>query len=179
MNTANPPRTLLTSCGGWHLPGTARAFAARGALAGLWISGKNRAGVPADQYRRCWPFHLAMKPFYCCAPQIWTERAFYAFFPLWRAWLNRQPWPECNVVQAIMGYATEPFDRAEKTGALQGRGLPEQPSGQLLRFLAARVRPLVSGRKGAHSAMDVRPDEPRTGAGGPDSLPLDVCARQP
>ncbi len=119
MNTANPPRTLLTSCGGWHLPGTARAFAARGALAGLWISGKNRAGVPADQYRRCWPFHLAMKPFYCCAPQIWTERAFYAFFPLWRVWLNRQPWPECNVVQAIMGYATEPFDRAEKTGALK------------------------------------------------------------
>jgi glycosyltransferase involved in cell wall biosynthesis len=60
-----------------------------------------------------------MKPFYHMAPQIWTERAFYAFFPLWRAWLNRQPWPDCNVVQAIMGYGTEPFDRADRTGAFK------------------------------------------------------------
>ena len=119
MNVANSPRTLLATCGGWHLPFTAKAFDARGALAGLWISGKNSTGLPAGKFRRCWPFHLAMKPFYHLAPQIWTERAFYAFFPIWRAWLNRQPWPECDVVQAIMGYATEPFDQADRRGAFK------------------------------------------------------------
>jgi len=113
------PRVLLATPGGWHLPSTARAFAARDALAGLWISNKNSTGIPLEQYRRCWPLHLAMKPFYRFAPQIWSERAFYAHFPLWKHWFNRQIWPECNVVQAIMGFATEPFDRAEKNGALK------------------------------------------------------------
>jgi glycosyltransferase involved in cell wall biosynthesis len=112
-------RVLLATAGGWHLSNTAKAFETRGALAGLWISGRNGTAVPAGKYRRCWPFHLLMKPFYHVAPQIWTEHAFYSFFPVWRWWLNRQPWPECNVVQAIMGFATEPFDRAEKTGALK------------------------------------------------------------
>jgi glycosyltransferase involved in cell wall biosynthesis len=119
MNIANPPKTLLITCGGWYLPNTARAFNTRSALAGLWISGKNATGIPADKFHRCWPFHLAMKPFYHLAPQIWTERAFYAFFPLWCAWLKRQPWPECSVVHSIMGYATEPFEVAEKTNALK------------------------------------------------------------
>ena len=110
---------LLAAAGGWHLPNTARALAGRNALAGLWISNANRAGVPPAKFRRCWPLHLALKPFYWGAPQIWTEKAFYAFFPLWKNWFRAQPWPECEVVQAIMGYATEPFDRAEKTGALK------------------------------------------------------------
>jgi glycosyltransferase involved in cell wall biosynthesis len=127
-------QVLLATAGGWHLSNTAKAFAVRSALAGLWISGKNSTGVPADKYRRCWPFHLAMKPFYHFAPQIWEERAFYAFFPIWRAWLNRQPWPECNVVQAIMGYATEPFDRAEKTGALKVVDCPNSHPATLYGF---------------------------------------------
>jgi len=114
----NPPKVLLIAPG-WYLPNTAKALDTRAALAGLWLANKNSTGVPADRYRRCWPFHLAMKPFYHLATQIWTERAFYAFFALWRAWLNRQPWPDCNVVHAIMGYATEPFNTAEKIGALK------------------------------------------------------------
>jgi glycosyltransferase involved in cell wall biosynthesis len=109
----------LTTCGGWYLPNTAKAFNARSALAGLWISSKNITGVPAKKYRRCWPFHLAMKPFYHCAPQIWSERAFYTFFPIWRWWLKRQTWPVCDVIHAIMGYATEPFDVADRTGAFK------------------------------------------------------------
>jgi glycosyltransferase involved in cell wall biosynthesis len=114
-----PMQIIVTTCGAWWLPHPAKAFASRGALAGLWISDGDRVGVPADKYRRCWPFHLAMKPFYHYASQIWIERAFYAFFPIWRAWLKKQKWPETNVVQAIMGYATEPFDVAEKIGALK------------------------------------------------------------
>jgi glycosyltransferase involved in cell wall biosynthesis len=99
---------------------TARAFEARGALAGLWISDKNSTGLPPDKYHRCWPFHLAMKPFYhLTPPMMWVEKPFYALFPLWRSWLKRQAWPECDVVQSIMGFATEPFDRADRTGALK------------------------------------------------------------
>ena len=110
---------MLTTGGGWYLPNTAKGFQARNALAGLWISGKNETAVSNDKFRRCWPFHLAMKPFYHGAPQIWTERAFYAFFPIWRAWVKKQKWPETNVVQAIMGFATEPFEVAEKIGAFK------------------------------------------------------------
>jgi glycosyltransferase involved in cell wall biosynthesis len=111
---------MLATGGSWHLRQTARAFQDRNALAGLWISDKNSTALPADKYHRCWPFHLAMKPFYHLTPEAcWVEKPFYALFPLWRWWLNRQAWPECNVVQAIMGFATEPFDRADRTGALK------------------------------------------------------------
>jgi len=113
------PKVLLAAAGGWHLPHTAKAFEAREALAGLWISNKNSTRLPADKYNRCWPFHLAMKPFLHVAPQIWEERAFYAFFPIWKAWLKARRWPEVNVVHAITGFATEPFDEAEKIGALK------------------------------------------------------------
>jgi len=53
------------------------------------------------------------------APQIWEEQAFYALSPLWKLWLGLNPFPQCNVVQAIAGFATEPFERAEKLGALK------------------------------------------------------------
>ncbi len=120
MTTKSPSaKVLLATPGAWHLRQTAKAFEARGALAGLWISDKNSTDISAEKFRRCSPYHLAMKPFYQFAPQIWIERAAYFNFPFWRGWLNRQPWPKANVIQATMGFATEPFDRAEKTGALK------------------------------------------------------------
>lgn len=119
MNIGKSPEVLLATCGSWHFRQTARAFQDRDALAGLWISDKNSTGLPPEKYYRCWPFHLAMKPFYHLASPIVTERAFYSFFPIWRWWLKRQPWPTCNVVQAIMGFATELFARAEPTRALK------------------------------------------------------------
>ena len=112
-------KVLLTTCGGWHLPNTALAFEKREALAGLWITGKKPPSLPVSRYKRCWPFHLAMKPLYHAASQIVVEKMFYHLLPLWKQWLKSQEWPECNVVQAIMGYATEPFDHAEKVGALK------------------------------------------------------------
>jgi len=115
----NGPKVLLNSPSAWYLCSTAKAFEQRGALAGLWISDKNSTGVSQACFRRCWSRHLVMKPFYHLAPQIWTEQAFYATFPLWKSWFRAQPWPVCNVAHAIMGFATEPFDRAEKTGALK------------------------------------------------------------
>ena len=112
-------KVLLATCGSWWLPHPALAFEKRGALAGLWISEKNRTGISANLYRRCWPFHVAMKPFYHLAPQIWQERMFYALFPLWRTWVNSRPLPSCNVIQAIIGYGTELFDRKEAAGVLK------------------------------------------------------------
>ena len=105
------PKVLLATCGSWWLPHPAKAFENRGALAGLWISDKNSTSVSPVLYRRCWPFHLAMKPFYHFAPQVLTEKMFYAFFPLWRAWVKSQSIPPCNVIQAIMGYGTELFNK--------------------------------------------------------------------
>ena len=98
---------------------TAKAFEARNALAAFWTTEKNRVGITPERFRRCWPFHLAMSPFYHYTPQIWIERAFYACTPIWRMWLRRQTWPDCQVVHSMMGFATEPFDRAEKLGALK------------------------------------------------------------
>jgi glycosyltransferase involved in cell wall biosynthesis len=60
-----------------------------------------------------------MMPFYLLAPQIVVEKAFYASFPLWKSWLKFTPLPECNIMQGIMGFCTELFDRAEKVGALK------------------------------------------------------------
>lgn len=115
----NRCRVWLSAAVAWYLPKTAKAFANRDALAGLWMGDKNSTSLPPERYRRNWPFHLAMKPFYHLAPQIWIERAFYGFFPIWKRWLLNLPAPECNVVQAIMGFGMEPFDIADKTGALK------------------------------------------------------------
>jgi glycosyltransferase involved in cell wall biosynthesis len=112
-------QVVLATPGAWHLRSTARAFEQRGALAGLWISYNNSTGISPEKFRRCWPLHLAMKPFFHLAPQIWTEKAFYTFFPVWKSWLRAQTWPGCDVVQSAMGFATEPFDHAEKIGALK------------------------------------------------------------
>jgi glycosyltransferase involved in cell wall biosynthesis len=112
-------QVVLATPGGWYLPSTAKAFEQRDALAGLWITNKNSTGIAAGKFHRCWPFHTAIKPFFHAAPQIWQEKAFYKFFPIWKTWLGSQKIPRHDVVQAIMGFATEPFDEAEKTGALK------------------------------------------------------------
>lgn len=108
------PHVLLATCGSWYLRNTAKAFEARGSLAGFWISDANRSGISRPKYRRAWPFHAAMKPFYYLASQIVIEKAFYAMFPFWREWIIRQTLPNCEVVQGIMGYCTELFDHADR-----------------------------------------------------------------
>ena len=115
----NRTQALLVSTGTWHMDKTAKALAERGALAQLWMANKNGAGLPADKFRRCWPFHLLMKPFYELTPKYYWEKAFYGFLPAWSQWVKTRPLPDCNVVHAIMGFGTEIFDRAEKTGALK------------------------------------------------------------
>ena len=112
-------QVLLAACGAAHLPNIARALQSRNALAGLWVTVKNRYGIAPDKYRRAWIFHLAMRPFYPLVSAGTSERIHHAFFPLWRFWFRRQESPPFDVVHAILGYGTEPFDLAEKTGALK------------------------------------------------------------
>jgi len=117
--SAIEPKAILATCGAWHLRQTGKALESRGALVEILITEKNTTGIAADKFRRCWPFHAAMKPFYSYAPQIWTEKAAYALFPIWKHWLRRQRLSEGNVLHAIVGFATELFDVADKTGALK------------------------------------------------------------
>ena len=37
-----------------------------------------------------------------------SERASFVFGPIWRLWQQKQQWPECEVIQSIIGYAWTP-----------------------------------------------------------------------
>ena len=116
-------RILLATSRNWHLGHTASALAFRNTLAGLWMADKRPLGVSPDLYRRCWPYHIAMKPFYHLATQIISEKATYAMIGLWSSWLRLALrsglCPLYDVAHAIMGFGTELFDEAEKCGALK------------------------------------------------------------
>jgi glycosyltransferase involved in cell wall biosynthesis len=116
-------KVLLTVCTGWYLDQTAAGLEALNALGGLWIGNKNATQVSRNLYARCWPFHLAMKPFYHMAPQFLTEKAIYVFSGVYRQWLKSKlaarNCPKFDVVHGIMGFAKEAFEYAEKNGALK------------------------------------------------------------
>ena len=116
-------QVLLTTTRAWYLDRTAKALHQRNALAGLWMADSNSTGLPEDRFQRCWPYHLAMKPFYHCASQIWSERATYFFQPVYERWLRAKlrstSCPKFQVVQAITGLCTEAFNRADEVGALK------------------------------------------------------------
>lgn len=107
-----PPaiKTLFVTAGSWHLPHTAKAFEQRGALAGLWMSDRNKGWVPEDRFKWCWPVFVLTKPlWFTPLPPFWAERLFWDSLPVWKAWLKCQRLPECNVIHARMGYALEFF----------------------------------------------------------------------
>ncbi|HEX3856612.1 MAG TPA: glycosyltransferase family 4 protein [Verrucomicrobiae bacterium] len=110
---------LTGACGSAHLRPVARALQDRDALAGLWIPDKNITGISPDKYRRCWPYHLAMKPFYHLIPMGIKEKTAMAMFPLWGNWIRHQQIPPIDVAYTIMGHATELFEIAERTGAFK------------------------------------------------------------
>jgi hypothetical protein len=118
---------LASTASGWHLGNVAKAFATRDAWAGLWLADKNSSGAPADKCRRCWPHHLAKKPFYGLTSKHYWEPAFYAFVPIWGRGTRSQLLPQRNVVQSSMGLGMETFDRAERTGALKVLDSPNSP----------------------------------------------------
>src|SRR5258705_6558 len=110
---------ILTACGAAHLRPIARALQDRNALGGLWICDKDTTGVAPDKYRRCWSYHLAMKPFYHLATLGLREKMASLLLPIWGAWIRRQKAPPFDVAYAIMGHGTELFDVADRVGALR------------------------------------------------------------
>lgn len=89
---------------------------------------KNAADVPASLFRRCWPYHLAMKPFYHLTPDDWQERATYWLIGVWKVWMRKRlrsaDCPRFEVAQGILGFCTEIFDKAEQVGALKVADCP-------------------------------------------------------
>src|SRR5213593_3587408 len=112
-------QAILAACGAAHLRPIARALQDRQALAGLWICDKNTTEVAPEKFRRCWPYHLAMKPFYHLTPLGPREKMANIFFPIWSWWMRRQLPPPFDVAYAIMGHGTELFELAERAGALK------------------------------------------------------------
>jgi glycosyltransferase involved in cell wall biosynthesis len=112
-------QVILGACGSAHLRPIARALQDRGALAGLWICDKNDSGISPEKYRRCWPYHLMMKPFYHLTSVGPREKMALGLFPVWGSWIRRQKPPPFDAVYAILGQGTELFDVAERTGALK------------------------------------------------------------
>lgn len=96
-----------------------RALQERNALAGLWITDKNSAGVDPALYHRCWPYHLLMKPFYHFANGAMREKIGVFLYPVWSYWMRRQKAPAFDVAYAVMGNGTEVFKLANWTGALK------------------------------------------------------------
>ncbi len=112
-------RVLLGTCGDAHMLQIARALQDRDALAGLWVTAKNRTGIDPQKFRRAWIYHLAMKPFYHLTPAGFVEKAGHAFFPLWRFWIRHQKPPVFDIAYGMTGWGTEFFDIADKVGAFK------------------------------------------------------------
>lgn len=120
MSDSMTPRVLIASFNSWHMDHAAFAYQNSGSLAGLYIGNRNVRGVRSDLYNRCWPFHLAMKPFYhLLAPLEWQQVQYHCFMPVFDLWLKSRRLPNFNVVQAIYWGAKAPFDIAEKHKALK------------------------------------------------------------
>ncbi len=109
-------RVLISGMNAWHTGITAKEFNAMEALEALWISNKN-PGLPADKYKRIWPYHLGMKPFYHAPFPYLEEKMRWRNLWLYDAWVRRQTLPEgVDVVQCPMGSCSPVFDLADKSG---------------------------------------------------------------
>jgi glycosyltransferase involved in cell wall biosynthesis len=111
-------RFLLGAAGSAHLLHISRALQAKDALAAVWVSDKNQ-GVKPEFYRRCWLYHLMMKPFYHRGSYSLRDRMAHELLPVWAAWIRRQKAPPFDVAYGIPGHATPLFDVADRCGAFK------------------------------------------------------------
>src|SRR6185437_3047969 len=90
-----------------------------GQEAWAYSANKNFTGLPPERFKRSRPFSIACQPFYRLFKGRFAEFGFQAMLPVWTNWLKRQRFPACDVVHSAMSFATEPFDHAERIGALK------------------------------------------------------------
>ena len=109
-------KVLISGMASWHMDKTAASFEKLGILSGMWVSNKNR-GLPSGKYKRIWPYHLGMKPFYHVAPAYLEEEMRWRNLWLYDCWVRRQELPaDVDVVQCPMGSCSPVFDLAEASG---------------------------------------------------------------
>ena len=114
------PKILVTSFNSWHMDHSAKLYEETNNLSGLYIGNKNVRGISKNLYRRCWSYHILMKPFYkFLSPLEWQQVQFQLLMPIFNNWLLKQNFKEFNIVQSIAWGSKIPFDIAEKNGALK------------------------------------------------------------
>lgn len=110
------PQIIFAGHGAWHLNTTATFAAKKSMLAGAWFGSKRAAGIPADVYRRVWPYFLAHKIFHHLPFSDLEEWMRSVNLPFYDAWILRQKLPvRCNVVQAPMGACKPLFALASQS----------------------------------------------------------------
>jgi glycosyltransferase involved in cell wall biosynthesis len=113
-------KVILATTRSWHLGHTSVALHKKNALSSLLMADKKPRLLPAQFYKRCWPYHLAMKPFYHLATQIISEKATYFFSYLYDSWLEKELRSQSyDVIQSIMGFGIQGFHHPSSRGALK------------------------------------------------------------
>ena len=111
---------ILASSRSWYLGNTSIALHERGVLSALLMADKKPSLLPPQLYRRCWPYHVAMKFFYHCTSQILEEKATYFFSHLYDSWLQKELRRRSyDVIHAIMGFGIHGFLHASSKNALK------------------------------------------------------------
>jgi glycosyltransferase involved in cell wall biosynthesis len=116
-------KLLLASCISIYQQTTAEQLHRHGYLHEVWNSDKLKIPSLQPHYRRCWPYHFAAKLFYHTATIGQCDNILPRLLPIWDAWVRRRsasiPANTVDMVFSIMGYASGPFDLAERIGALK------------------------------------------------------------
>ncbi len=111
-------KIVYASCGGSWIHHSAAQMLRLGQEAQLYTATKNFTNLPEANYKRAWFFSAACQPFLRFGGRV-AESGFHALLPIWRAWLKQQNLPACDVMHSVMGFTKEPFDLADKSGALK------------------------------------------------------------
>jgi glycosyltransferase involved in cell wall biosynthesis len=116
---SRPLRIMLASAGGGWIHRAAAELLKLGHEPHLYSPNWNATKLPLANFHRGRPFNQACQPFYRFAGGRFAEKGYHLMFPVWQAWFKRQRHPQCDVIHAVMGSATEPFDVADRSGALK------------------------------------------------------------
>ena len=113
-------RVILATTRSWHFGHTSIAFHKKGVLSSLLMADKKPRLLPTEFYRRCWPYHVAMKFFYHFTSQILEEKATYFYSYLYDLWIEKELRNQSyDVIQSIMGFGIQGFRHPSSRSALK------------------------------------------------------------
>ena len=113
-------KVILATTRSWYLGHTSLALNHRNSLRLLLMADKKPRLLPPQFYKRCWPYHVAMKFFYHCTSQILEEKATYFFSYLYDSWLQKElRLRSYDVIHSIIGFGIKGFQHASSKSALK------------------------------------------------------------